>query len=155
MSTAQKDTLWWEDFKPGDVSEMGSHTFTEREIVEFARQFDPQPFHTDPEAAGRSFFGGVIASGWHTCCIGMRLMCETYINRTVSMGSPGVDNVRWLKPVRAGDTITYRRVVLEARPSGSRPEAGLVKSRWEAVNQAGEIVMTMEGWGMLGRRPAA
>jgi len=148
------DTLWWEDFRIGETVELGTHTFTEAEIIDFARQFDPQPFHTDPEAARGSIFGGLIASGWHTCAVGMRLMCESYINRTVSMGSPGVENVRWLKPVRPGDTISYRRVVLEARPSNSRPEAGLLRSRWEALNQGGELVMTMEGWGMVGRRPA-
>ena len=153
MDTGAMPVLWWEDFKVGEVVEMGRYTFTEPEIVAFARQFDPQPFHTDPAAARDSFYGKLIASGWHTCAIGMRLMCETTINRTVSMGSPGVDNIRWLKPVRAGDTLTYRRHVLEARASRSRPEAGLVKSRWEALNQDGEVVLTMEGWDMFGRRP--
>ena len=152
-SHPRPEPLWWEDFKVGDTTELGSHTFTEDEIIVFARQFDPQPFHIDPVAARRSIYGGLIASGWHTCAVAMRLMCENYINRTVSMGSPGVDNIRWLKPVRAGDTITYRRTVLEARQSNSRPGAGLMQSRWEAVNQDGEVVMTMEGWGMLGRRP--
>lgn len=146
-------TLWWEDFSVGDSTEMGRHTFTEEEIVAFARQFDPQPFHIDREAAKASIYGGLIASGWHTCSVGMRMMCETYINRSISMGSPGVDNIRWLKPVRPGDTLVYSRTVLEARPSRSRPEAGLVKSRWEAVNQRGERVLTMEGWGMLARKP--
>jgi acyl dehydratase len=145
-------TLWWEDFSVGDSTEMGRHTFTEEEIVAFARQFDPQPFHIDPEAAKASIYGGLIASGWHTCSVGMRMMCETYINRSISMGSPGVDNIRWLKPVRPGDTLVYSRTVLEARPSRSRPDAGLVKSRWEAVNQRGEQVLTMEGWGMLARK---
>ena len=145
--------IWWEDFKPGDRIEMGTHTFGAEEIVAFARQFDPQPFHTDPEAAKGSFFGGLIASGWHTCAIGMRLTVDSHLNETRSLGSPGLDNIRWLKPVRAGDTLAYSRVVLEARASGSRPDAGLVKSRWEAVNQHGELVMTMEGWGMFGRRP--
>lgn len=153
MDSAAKPVLWWEDFEVGEIVEMGRHTFTEPEIIAFGRQFDPQPFHTDPAAARDSIYGGLIASGWHTCAVGMRLMCETYVNRTASMGSPGVENIRWLKPVRAGDTLSYRRQVLEARPSRSRPAAGLVKSRWEAVNQEGEIVLTMEGWGMFGRRP--
>jgi len=147
--------IWWEDFNVGERIEMGRHTFTEPEIIAFARQFDPQPFHTDPRAAGESFFGGLIASGWHTCAVGMRLTVESHVSRTRSLGSPGLDNIRWLKPVRAGDTIAYSRVVLESRPSASRPDAGLVKSRWEAVNQHGELVMTMEGWGMFGRRPSA
>jgi acyl dehydratase len=146
--------MYWEDFTAGQRFEMGSHTFTEEEIVAFAREFDPQPFHVDREAAKKSFFGGLIASGWHTCSIAMRLSVDTYVSKTVSLGSPGLDNIRWLKPVRAGDTIRYARVVLETRPSGSRPDVGLVKGRWEATNQAGELVMTMEGWGMFGRRPA-
>lgn len=145
--------IWWEDFKPGDRIEMGRHTFAAEEIIAFARQFDPQPFHTDPEAAKGSFFGGLVASGWHTCAVAMRLTVDSHVNDTKSMGSPGLDNIRWLRPVRAGDTITYYRAVLESRPSASRPDAGLVKSRWEAVNQHGETVMTMEGWGMFGRRP--
>ena len=147
--------IWWEDFKVGERSEMGRHTFGEQEIIDFGRQFDPQPFHVDPDAAQRSPFGGLIASGWHTCAIGMRLMVEHYIGRTVSLGSPGIENVRWLKPVRAGDTLTYSRTVLESRASATRAGVGLVKHRWEAVNQAGETVLTMEGWGMYGRRPAA
>lgn len=146
--------LYWEDFKVGDTQVMGSHTFTEAEIIEFARQFDPQPFHVDPRAAEKSAFGGLIASGWHTCAVCMRLNCETYINRTVSLGSPGLDSIRWLKPVRPGDTLTYRRTVLESRASQSRPGVGLLRSRTEALNQAGELVMSMEGWGMFGRRPA-
>jgi acyl dehydratase len=147
--------MYWEDFAPGQRFEMGAHTFTEEEIIAFARQFDPQPFHIDREAAKKSFFGGLIASGWHTCSIAMRLSVDTYVSKTVSLGSPGLDNIRWLKPVRAGDTIRYARVVLESRPSASRSDVGLVKGRWEATNQAGELVMTMEGWGMFGRRPAA
>ena len=144
--------IWWEDFKVGDVTELGRHTFTEREIVDFGTQYDPQPFHVDREKARASSFGGLIASGWQTCAVGMRLMCEHSINQTVSLGSPGIDNIRWLKPVRAGDTITYRRTVVESRPSESRKNVGLVKSRWEATNQRGELVMTMEGWGFFGRK---
>jgi acyl dehydratase len=145
--------IWWEDFRVGDRIEMGRHTFGAEEIIAFARQFDPQPFHTDAQAAKASFFGGLVASGWHTCAVAMRLTVDSHVNDTKSMGSPGLDNIRWLKPVRAGDTLTYYRVVLESRASASRPDAGLVKSRWEAVNQDGETVMTMDGWGMFGRRP--
>ena len=144
--------IWWEDFKVGERSEMGRHTFATDEIIAFARQFDPQPFHTDADAARDTPFGGLIASGWHTCAVGMRLMVENYIGRTVSLGSPGIENVRWLKPVRAGDTLTYSRIVLESRASTSRAGVGLVKHRWEAVNQRGELVLTMEGWGMFGRK---
>ncbi|MGH8704645.1 MAG: MaoC family dehydratase [Burkholderiales bacterium] len=148
-------TLYWEDFQPGNVLEMGSHTFGEEEIIAFARQFDPQPFHTDREAARSSFFGGLIASGWHTCAVGMRLTVDNSIGRSASLGSPGVENIRWLAPVRAGDTLSYRRVLLDSRPSQSKPDVGLVRSRWEAVNQRGETVMTMEGWGMFRRRSPA
>jgi acyl dehydratase len=144
--------IWWEDFRVGDSTEMGRHTFTEEEILSFGRQFDPQPFHADPAAAGESVFGGLIASGWHTCAVGMRLMVQNYLRRTVSLGSPGIDNIRWLKPVRAGDTLVYRRTVVESRASTTRKGVGLVKHRWEAVNQAGELVLTMEGWGLFGRK---
>jgi len=148
------ELLYWEDLQPGEALEIGSHTFSEEEIIAFARQFDPQAFHTDPAAAKNSAFGGLIASGWHTCAVAMRLMVDSYVARSASLGSPGVDNIRWLAPVRAGDTVTYRRRITAARPSESKPGVGLVNSRWEAVNQRGETVMTMEGWGMFGRRPA-
>ena len=144
--------IWWEDFKVGEQSELGRHTFTEQEIVAFGRQYDPQPFHVDAEKAKHGVFGGLIASGWHTCAVGMRLMCERTINQTVSLGSPGIDNIRWLKPVRAGDTLAYRRTVVEARASTTRKGVGLVKHRWEALNQHGELVLTMEGWGLYGRK---
>jgi acyl dehydratase len=146
--------LFWEDFKTGEVHVMGSHTFTAEEIISFANQFDPQPIHVDPEAAKASFFGGLIASGWHTCAVGMRFAVDTYINAGVSLGSPGLDNIRWLKPVRPGDRITYRRITLATRPSNSLPGVGLMQGRIEAVNQNGEIVMTNEGWGLFGRRPS-
>ena len=146
-------TVVWEDFKVGEENEMGRHTFTAEEIIEFATQFDPQPIHVDPEAAKSSFFGGLIASGWHTCAVGMRFAVESYINSGVSLGSPGLDNIRWLKPVRPGDSITYRRIVLATRPSKSLPGVGLMQGRLEAKNQKGELVMTNEGWGLFGRRP--
>ena len=143
---------YWEDFAIGERAELGRHTFSEAEILAFGRQYDPQPFHTDPEKARQSVFGGLIASGWQTCAIGMRLMCEGYINDTVSLGSPGIESLRWLKPVRPGDTLTYSRVVLESRASTSRKGVGLVKHRWEAVNHDGALVKTKEGWGMIGRK---
>jgi acyl dehydratase len=147
------EMLYWEDFPAGETVEMGSHVFTEEEIIAFAKQFDPQPFHVDPAAAKNSFFKGLIASGWHTCSVAMRLMVDKYVGRSASLGSPGLDNIRWLAPVRAGDTISYRRTTTAVRPSDSKPGVGLVHSRWEASNQRGELVMTMEGWGMFGRRP--
>ncbi len=132
--------------------EMGRHTFLEEEILAFGREFDPQPFHTDPAKAAETVFGGLIASGWHTCAVGMRLMVESYLARTASLGSPGLDSIRWLKPVRPGDTLVYSRTVIESRASASRKGVGLVKHRWEALNQAGERVFTMEGWGLFGRK---
>jgi acyl dehydratase len=147
-----EELLYWEDLREAGRVEIGKHTFTEADIIAFARQFDPQPFHIDAEAASKSFFGGLIASGWHTCCMAMRLMVDKYVNRSASLGSPGLDNIRWLAPVRAGDTITYYRDTTAARASESKPEIGLLQSRWEAVNQHGKTVMTMEGWGMFRRR---
>ena len=144
--------IWWEDFRVGDSSEMGRHTFTEDEILSFGRQFDPQPFHVDAAAAGKSVFGGLIASGWHTCSVGMRLMVQSYLAKAASLGSPGIDEIRWLRPVRPGDTLVYRRTVVESRASATRKGVGLVKHRWEAVNQDGDLVLTMEGWGLFGRK---
>jgi acyl dehydratase len=146
---------YWEDFKLGERTVLGSKTFTEDEIIGFAKQFDPQVFHVDKELAKQSYFGGIIASGWHTCAIAMRLMCDAYLNESASIGSPGVENIRWLKPVRPGDTLRMERVILESRPSSSKPDIGIVKSRWEAFNQQNEMVMSMEGISMFKRREAA
>ena len=145
--------IWWEDFKVGHVSEMGTHTFSEEEIVSFGRQYDPQPFHVDKAAAERGPYGGLIASGWQVCAVGMRLVDETFMNDTESYGSPGIEKVRWLKPVRPGDTVRYRMTVVESRASNSRPKVGLVKHLWEAFNQSDELVLTLEGWAFFGRRP--
>ncbi|MSQ59924.1 MAG: MaoC family dehydratase [Betaproteobacteria bacterium] len=144
--------FYFEDFKAGDVIAMGARTLEKHEIIAFARQFDPQPFHIDEEAAKESVFGGIVASGWHTCALVMRMMCDSHLNECASLGSPGLDNIRWLKPVRPGDTIHARRVILETRVSQSKPGTGIIKSRWEVINQLGELVMTMEGFGMFGRR---
>ncbi|HXG02878.1 MAG TPA: MaoC family dehydratase [Candidatus Binatia bacterium] len=147
-------TLYLEDFKPGDAFEFGRHTFTREEIVAFARQYDPQPFHVDEEAARRSIYGGLIASGWQTVGVTFRLAVEGLIGRVASLGSPGVDEIRWLRPVRPGDTITARAEVLEVRPSASKPDRGVIRIRYEALNQRGETVLTMVGVGLFGRRPA-
>jgi acyl dehydratase len=145
--------LYFEDFPPGDVRESPGRTVTREEIVAFAREFDPQPFHTDEAAAARTIYGGLIASGWHTIAIYMRLMWDAYLKDTASLGSPGVDEVRWLKPVRPGDTLRVRFTVLEALPSRSKPDRGIVRSLSEVFNQHGEVVMTLRGLGMFGRRP--
>lgn len=143
---------YWEDFKPGEKVDLGSRQVTAEEIIEFATKYDPQPFHVNPAAAKASIYGGLIASGWHTCAMVMRMMCDSYMLQAASLGSPGIDNVKWLKPVRPGDRITAYRTTVETRVSKSRPESGLVKSLWEVVNQNGELVMTMEGYGMFRRR---
>jgi acyl dehydratase len=145
-------TLWWEDFEVGAALDIGKHTFGAEEIVAFGRQFDPQPYHVDPAAAKSSPFGGLIASGWHVCAAGMRMLTEQILGRAQTLGSPGIEKVRWLKPVRAGDTLAYRVIVAESRPSASKPGLGLVKHRWEARNQDGELALTLEGWILVRRR---
>ena len=121
-ATTQK-RLYFEDFEEGQVYELGEKTLTKEEIVAFAREYDPQPFHVDEEAAKGSAFGGLIASGWHTAAIFMRLYADAVLSRAESMGSPGVEELRWLKPVRPGDTLSARLTVLDAAPSASRPSA--------------------------------
>ena len=143
---------YFEDFKVGDTAPMGEKVVDKDEIIAFGTAYDPQPFHTDEAAAKQSFFGGLIASGWHTCAMVMRMMVDSYLRDSASLGSPGVDNVRWLRPVRPGDTIRAQRHVLETRASQSKPEIGIVRSRWEVFNQHGDLVMTMEGYGMFQRR---
>lgn len=157
MTQAQPDfEYYWEDFHAGDVRVMGSHTLTEAEILDFARQFDPQRFHVDAEQAKLTLYKGLIASGWHTCSIVFRMACDGFILASSSMGSPGLDNVRWLKPVRPGDTLRTRIEVLETRPMASKPHLGMVKVLWQGLNQHDEVVVSMENWGMFGRRtPAA
>ena len=155
MTTTPSRTpsLFWEDFEPGTVREFGSHTLGAEEIVRFAREFDPQPFHLSEEAGRASVFGGLAASGWHTCSLVMRMMCDAYLLDSSSLGSPGLENIKWLKPVLAGDTLRVRLTVTDTRPMGSRPHIGLVRCAWEAMNQRSETVLTMEGWNMFGRRP--
>ena len=154
--------LYLEDFHPGDVGETPPRQISREEIVEFARQFDPQPFHLDEEAARRSPYGGLIASGWHTAALCMRMVVDHAFGSgtgtlgdgiTGSLGSPGVDELRWLWPVRPADTLTVRIEVLEARPSRSKPDRGLIKLRYTMRNQSGQDVMTMIGLGLMLRRP--
>ena len=143
---------FWEDFRVGEAVEFGEKHVTREEIIAFASEFDPQPFHLDEEAAKASILGGLCASGWHTCAMVMRMMCDGYILESASLGAPGVDEVRWRKPVYVDDTLRLRRTCLEARASKSRPDMGLTKFRTEALNQKDEVVMIMEGWAMYGRR---
>jgi acyl dehydratase len=143
----------FDDFQEGETIDLGSVTIREEEIIAFARQYDPQPFHTDPEEAARSRFGGIIASGWQTAGLFMRLYAETVLNTTVSLGSPGVDHLHWPNPVRPGDTLTGRWTVLECRPSRTKPDRGVIRSRGEMLNQDGEIVLSLEAINIIGRLP--
>jgi acyl dehydratase len=143
---------YWEDVKVGDTGSLGSYTVTEAEILAFARKYDPQPFHTDPEAARQSLFGGLIASGWHSCAIMMRMSVEQMRREELAgVGSPGIDSCRWLKPVRPGDTLTVRTEILESWPSRSKP-IGFIRRRADMLNQHGEVVLSMTGVGMFERR---
>jgi acyl dehydratase len=145
---------YWDDYEIGQKFELGSTTFTADEIVGFARQFDPQSFHVDEAAARQSMFGGLIASGWHVVSRLMRLFVDNYIDHRTTLGSPGVDEIRWLKPVRPGDTLTAWVECAGKVPSKSRPEMGIVHEHWRAINQKGELVMTAKGINMVRRRPS-
>ena len=145
---------YWEDFKPGQVIELGSRTIDTGSILAFAREFDPQPFHTDEEAARHTIFGGLIASGWHTGSLTMRLFYDGLIKDVVSLGSPGFDELRWVKPVRPGDTLSARFTVLECVASRSKPDRGVIRALLETRNQHGEVVMTITAVNLFGRRPA-
>jgi acyl dehydratase len=144
---------YFEDFHPGQEIDLGQRTVSEDEIVAFAREFDPQPFHVDHDAAAASIYGGVIASGWHTCSMMMRMVVDGLMCSASSMGSPGLESVRWLQPVRAGDTLHVRYLTVNVKASASKPDRGVVWSRWVATNQRGEEVCTVDGMGMFGRRP--
>jgi acyl dehydratase len=146
---------YWEDFTPGRVFETATRTLSEEEIVRFAREYDPQSYHTDAEAARSSPFGGLIASGWQTAAVGMRLMCDGYLLETSCVGSPGLDELRWLKPVRPGDTLRLRTTVIEATPSSRQANRGTVLFRWEILNQNDAVALLMVGRQLFLRRAPA
>ena len=145
--------LTFEDFEPGQVYELGSRAVAEDEMLAFARQWDPQPFHVDPEAAKESVFGGLIASGWHTGAMWMRLYVDSLLGGEAARGSPGIEELRWLVPVRPGDTLHGRLTVLETSPSPRHADRGTVRIRGEMINQDGVTVMSMVSRGHFGRRP--
>jgi acyl dehydratase len=149
-----KAPRYWDDYEVGQKFDLGSTSFTADEIVSFARQYDPQSFHVDAAAAGQSMFSGLIASGWHVTAKLMRLFVDNYVDQRTALGSPGVDEVRWLKPVRPGDTLSASVECAGKVPSRSRPEMGIVHEQWRATNQKGELVMTLKGTNMVRRRPA-
>ena len=146
------DLLHFEDFSVGDVVHYGAYRLTADEIVAFAREFDPQPFHLDEEAGRGTMLGGLAASGWHACAILMRLNCDGFLNRSTSMGAPGIDEVKWLRPLRPGMVLAVRRTILETRASSSRPQMGLVKFLFEMTADGSEVVMSQLGSIMFGRR---
>ena len=148
------ERLYWEDIQPGLTVTTGPYGASAEEMLAFAREFNPQPFHADPDAAGGTFYGGVIASGWHTCALTMRAIVDGFLSRTASLGSPGVDEARWLRPVRPGDPLTLTMTCLEAKPSARRPEMGQCRFRYEVFNAEREPVMVMEGPLLFARRPS-
>lgn len=130
--------LHYEDFETGQIFPLGPYPVSREEVIAFAREFDPQGFHLDEEAAKASLLGGLAASGWHSCAMLMRMICDGYLNRSAGMGSPGLSEVKWLKPVFVGETLTGTMTVLSRRVSKSRPEMGILECRWELFNGKGE-----------------
>ncbi|BAT59221.1 bifunctional protein PaaZ [Variibacter gotjawalensis] len=143
---------YFEDFIPGSVDTYGPRHVTREEIIDFASQFDPQPMHLDEEAGRNSMLGGLAASGWGTCAMLMRMICDWFVLDSASLGAPGVDEVKWIKPVRPGDDLTLRRTIGEKRVSKSRPDMGFVPISYEMINQAGDVVMTMTVPSMMALR---
>jgi acyl dehydratase len=148
----QHPKRFWEDFLSGQVIEYGPRFVTREEIVAFGKEFDPQPFHLSEDAARGTMLGELCASGWHSCCILMRMMADGFVLNSSSMGAPGIDEVKWLKPIRPGDELTLRAIVLATRASNSRPDMGFVNALLELTNARGEKVMTLTAPLMFGRR---
>lgn len=148
------ERLYWEDIQPGLSLALGPYGASAEEMLAFAREFNPQPIHADPEVAGQMLYGGLIASGWHTCALTMRALVDGFLSRAASLGSPGVDEIQWLRPNRPGDRLTLKLTCLDATPSASRPDRGRCRFRYEVVNQTDETVMVMEGALLIGRRPS-
>lgn len=154
MATPLKER-WFEDYAAGEVFEFGAHHVTTEEVIGFASQYDPQFFHIDAEAAKTSPYGGLIASGWMTTAVAMRMMCKHFIPVESALGSPGVEQLRWLLPVRPGDTLRMRASVLDTRRSASKPDRGIVTIRQEMINQHDQTVMSLEGKSMHRARSCA
>ena len=135
-----------EDYPVGTSAEFGSAQVTAEEVREFATRYDPQPFHTDPHAAAKSPYGGLIASGWHTAALMMRILVDRFIDGEASLGSPGLGPIRWKLPVRPGDVLRVRARILENRVSQSKPDRGMLTFEVEVINQRNEVVMVVENW---------
>jgi acyl dehydratase len=146
---------WFEDYVVGKTAEHGSIRVEEDELLDFGRRFDPQPFHVDADAAAAGPYGGLIASGWHTCALMMRLFAREYLSPASSLGSPGVDELRWIRPVRPGDALTLRTTVEEARPSRSKPDRGLVRTRVELLGADGGAVLRLTAMNLVRTRPGS
>ncbi len=144
--------MYYEDFVVGNVTTYGPRIVAREEIIAFASEFDPQPMHLDEEAAKKTMLGGLSASGWHTCAIMMRLICDGLVSNSSSWGAPGVEELKWLKPVRPGDNLSVRMTVLEKRESKTRPAMGFVRHRIEMLNQNGDVVLDTSYAGMFGKR---
>jgi acyl dehydratase len=144
---------YFEDYPEGAVYEFGNIAVDAAEIIAFARRYDPQSMHVDPAAAAEGPFGGLIASGWHTAALMMRLFAEHFLSQVASLASPGIDELRWLRPVRPGDVLRIRVHVLEARPSRAQPDRGVLRTFVEVLNQEGTAVMTLKPVNLLRRRP--
>ena len=144
---------YFEDMEVGTKSSFGHYEVTREEVLEFASKYDPQPFHLDDEAAAQTFFGRLSASGWHTCAMSMRMIVDQFRHeKTASIGSPGIDELRWLKPVYPGDTLRMETELIEKRQSKSKPNMGFTKSRQTVFNQHDEPVLTMIGNGIIAVR---
>ena len=143
---------FWEDLPVGSTLDIGSITVDRDEVIEFAGKYDPQPFHLDEEAAAKSMFGKLSASGWHTCAMAMGVMVRGFLHESSSLGSPGLEQIKWLKPVFPGDTLRLTQTIIESRPMASRPDVGLTRTLWKMFNQHGEQVLLMDGYGMFRRR---
>jgi acyl dehydratase len=152
--TVPTEDRTFEDYQEGAIYEFGSVTVSAAEIIDFARRFDPQPMHVDPAAAETGPFGGLIASGWHTAGMMMRLVAEHFLPKAASIASPGIDELRWLAPVRPGDVLRIRVTIIEARASRSHPDRGIVRTFIEVLNQDGAAVMTLKPVNLLRRRPS-
>jgi acyl dehydratase len=148
------DDRYFEDYREGSVFTFGPIEVEESEVISFAERFDPQTIHTDPAKAAEGPFGGLIASGWHTAGLMMRLFVDNYLSAVASLASPGVDELRWLRPVRPGDQLRLRVSVLETKPSRSRPDRGMVVSLLQALNQSGEVVFSLKAMNLLAKRKA-
>ena len=142
----------FEDYVTGSISEYGQIPVTETGIIEFARRFDPQYLHVDRERAAQGPFGGLIASGWHTAAMMMRLIVDNFLPKRASLGSPGIDELRWLRPVRPGDVLSVRLSVLEATRSRSKPDRGVMRTLCEVLNQNREVVMSLKAMNIIARR---